>query len=132
MSPRPDFCAKRARAAPARPDAEPEVVGIRLPVGAYRTPRAVVTVRLGKLLIDFTVARLQSKKLVVRPPIAVDGKPALAAPAGVQAGIEAAVLSAVARDPKATAALRYRFWRPAAARGDSDAPHCNEGGHDHA
>lgn len=103
---------KRARRPRARPDAGPVVVGIRLPVGAYRTPRAVVTVRLGALLIDFTAARLRTKALVVRPPVAVDGQPAVVAAPEVVKEIEAAVLKAVARDPVVAKALRYRFWRP--------------------
>ncbi|MBY0332023.1 MAG: hypothetical protein K2X49_15275 [Acetobacteraceae bacterium] len=87
------------------------VVSICRPLGAYRTRRAVATVRFGELLHDFTASRPRAKKLAVRPPTAVDGQPALVAPPDLVMRIEAAVLSAVARDPVVAKALRYRFWR---------------------
>ncbi len=97
----------------------PEIVAVTVPAGDFRTPRAVVALRFGVVVVRVLVRRLSGSRLEVSLPIAADGAASVEMPADLWAGVEQAALAAVACDAGAVEALmaggrkRYR-WRHAA------------------
>jgi hypothetical protein len=77
---------------------EPEVLGVVVPPGEFRTPRAVVAVRCGDVVVRVTVRRLSRSRLDVLPPWAGDGSPGVEMPRAVWEAMEAAALAAVQAD----------------------------------
>ena len=86
----------------ARVAAEVAVLAIHPPATELRTPRVVVDVQLGPLVLAVTVARKRPRDgLVVRLPLASDGGPGVTLPAPLLAAVETAATQAVRGDPDA-------------------------------
>ena len=102
----------RARACAGEPIAF-MVTGVRVPPGAEdrRTPIAIVEGAIGPLRLSVTVSSLQGNKLVIRPPQAGDGSPAIEMPQALADDVARAVVEAVRADAVASSVL-LRQGRP--------------------
>ena len=101
----------------------PEVVGVTVPPGDFRTPRAVVDVRCGAIVVRVTVRRLSATGFNVVAPMAADGAAGVEMPATLWEAVEGAALAAVRADgPAAVALMQRRQKRHAAriSRGEND------------
>jgi hypothetical protein len=83
----------------------PEVLGVVVPPGGFRTPRAVVAVRCGDLVVRVTVRRLSRSRLDVAPPWAGDGSPGVELPRPLWEAVQAAALAAIRADGYAAFAM---------------------------
>lgn len=92
--------------APAREG--PEAVAVTVPPGAFRTPRAVVAVRCGDLVLRLTVRRLRRGEWVVAPPLAADGLAGVEMPEALWTVAAQTAVAAVRADAEAALALMRR------------------------
>lgn len=76
-------------------------LSVHIPPGERRNPIAMVRLAVGPLEMTLAVSRLKKSDLVVRPPMAEGGVPAISAAPEVWAVIEKVAVSAVAADPSA-------------------------------
>ena len=83
----------------------PEALAVTVPAGAFRTPRVVVALRCGVVVVRVLVRRLSGARLHVSAPIAADGSAGVEMPADLWAEVERAALAMVATDADAAAAL---------------------------
>ena len=83
----------------------PEVLGVTVPPGAFRTPRAVVAVRCGAVVLRVTVRRLSGARMDVAPPLAADGAAGVEMPPALWEAVQGAALAAVQADEFATLAM---------------------------
>ena len=74
-------------------------LSVHVPPGERRNPVAMVRLAVGPLELQLAVSRLRKSDLVVRPPMAEGGVPAISAAPEVWAVIEKMAVSAVAADP---------------------------------
>ena len=90
--------------------------------GPLRTPRVEAQVALGPVDVVFSVKRLKTGALDVRPPITQDNAEAVVCPDEMWAAIAAVVLAAVRADPAAMAALRRGLdhWKTRTALREGD------------
>lgn len=96
-----------------------EVVAVKVPPGVFRTPRVVVALRCGVVVLRVMVRRLSGSRLNVSAPMAADGAAGVEMPAALWADVERAALAAVAADADAVEALlaggrKRGRWRHAA------------------
>lgn len=73
-------------------------ISVRVPPGERRNPVAMVRLAVGPLELELAVSRLKKSGLMVRPPMAEGGTPAISAAPEVWAVIEKAAVAAVAGD----------------------------------
>lgn len=101
--------------APGRACEAPDFIvsAVSVPPGSEdrRTPIAIVEGQIGPLRLAVTVSSLQGNKLVIRPPLAGDGRPAVGLPDAWAASLTRAVVEAVRSDAVAAPVLR-RHGRP--------------------
>jgi hypothetical protein len=102
-----DACGARAREMPAGPGLdlsapEVQVTAVRPLSGDRRTRVVLVNVVVGPVVLVLAVARLR-RMVVVRPPVADDGGPAIGVSPELWARIKEAALAAVEADPSARA-----------------------------
>jgi hypothetical protein len=83
----------------------PEVLGVVVPPGDFRTPRAVVAVRVGDVVVRLTVRRLSRSRLDVMPPWAGDGSLGVELPSPIWVAVKGAALAAVQADGYAAFAM---------------------------
>lgn len=83
----------------------PEVLGVVVPPGEFRTPRAVVAVRCGDVVVRVTVRRLSRSRLDVAPPWAGDGSPGVELSRPLWESVQAAALAAIRADGYAAFAI---------------------------
>ncbi len=76
-------------------------LSVHVPPGERRNPVATVRMAVGPLEVVLAVSRLKKSDLVVRPPMAEGGVPAISAAPEVWAVVERAAVGAVATDPVA-------------------------------
>ncbi len=76
-------------------------LSVRVPPGERRNPVAMVRMAVGPLEMTLAVSALKKSQLVVRPPMAEGGVPAISAAPEIWAEIEKAAVGAVAADPAA-------------------------------
>lgn len=93
----------------------PEVVAVTVPAGAFRTPRVVVALRCGVVVVRVMVRRLSGSRLDVSAPMAADGASGVEMPADLWAEVERAALAAVYADGAAALALMAGGRRPGTA-----------------
>ena len=94
------------------------VSAVSVPPGSEdrRTPIAIVEGQIGPLRLAVTVSSLQGNKLLIRPPVAGDGRPAVELPEAWQASLTRSAVEAVRSDAIAYSVLR-RQGRPRAPSG---------------
>lgn len=83
----------------------PEALAVTVPPGTFRTPRVVVALCCGVVVVRVVVRRLSGSRLDVSAPIAADGGAGVEMPADLWAEVERAALAAVATNADAVAAL---------------------------
>jgi len=83
----------------------PKVLGVTVPPGAFRTPRAVVAVRCGAVVLRVTVRRLSGARMDVAPPLAADGAAGVEMLPALWEAVGDAALAAVRADGFAALAL---------------------------
>jgi hypothetical protein len=83
----------------------PQVVAVTVPPGEFRTPRVVVALRCGVVMLRVMVRRLSGSRLDVSAPTAADGAAGVEMPADLWADVERAALAAVSGDADAVEAL---------------------------
>lgn len=76
-------------------------LSVHVPPGERRNPIAMVRLAVGPLEMTLGISRLKKAGLMVRPPMAEGGVPAISAAPEVWAVIEKTAVSAVAADPVA-------------------------------
>ncbi len=99
-------------------------LSVHVPPGERRNPIAMVRMAVGPLEMTLAVSRLKKSDLVVRPPMADGGTPAISAAPEVWAEIEKAAVAAVAGDPAAREHVlgkRERVDRPRVEPGSTPA-----------
>ena len=102
-----------------------EIVAVTVPPGDFRTPRVVVALRCGVVVVRVMVRRLSGSRLDVLAPMAADGAAGVEMPAALWADVERAALAAVAADADAVEALlaggrKRGSWRHAAPEKPDD------------
>ncbi len=101
----------------------PEVLGVTVPPGDFRTPRAVVAVRCGVVVVRVTVRRLSASGFNVVAPVAADGAAGVEMPAPLWTAVEGAAVAAVWADGPAAVVLmqgRQRRHATRSKRGEND------------
>jgi len=93
-----------------------EVLAVTVPPGDFRTPRAVLAIRCGVVVVRVTVRRLSASGFNVVAPVAADGLAGVEMPATLWEAVEAAVLAAVWVDGPAAVALTQKRQKRHAAR----------------
>ncbi len=73
-------------------------LSVHVPPGERRNPLATVRLAVGPLELVLTVSRLRKEGVVVRPPMAEGGVPAIGAAPEMWAVVERAAIAAVAGD----------------------------------
>jgi hypothetical protein len=86
-----------------------EVVGVKLLPGDRRTPRALVTVRIGPVRLACSYARLRRGRWEVSFPKSADGKEGVTLPPKMEGRLVELVTAAAEADPAVTAGLRPRW-----------------------
>ncbi len=76
-------------------------LSVHVPPGERRNPLATVRLAVVPLELVLTVSRLRKEGVVVRPPMAEGGVPAISAAPEVWVVIERSAVAAVAGDPAA-------------------------------
>ena len=89
-----------------------EIVAVKVPPGEFRTPRGVVALRCGVVVVRVVVRRLSGSRLDVSAPMAADGAAGVEMPADLWAEVESAALAAVHADGAAAVALMAGGRRP--------------------
>ena len=102
LSPRPFEAGRRARGGDMKWS---EVLGVTVPTGDFRTPRAVVAIRCGHVVVRLTVRCLSGSRMDVLAPVGADGGAGIEMPSALWEAVAAAAVAAVETDGDVLALL---------------------------